>query len=171
VVAFRIRQTVLAPPEFVVNWWLDYRADDPQLTPGLVHRSVERIDEQRVHLSTTAEFGGRLRTTDGTVTRTGPSRWQMTGHVISNGVVVSTLQTSYTVESVSNGSCVVADFEFLGRTLAWRVALAVSGSALRRRQRTAFRDYARAIELDFAARAGPAETPGTKGPPASAPAG
>jgi hypothetical protein len=159
VVRFRIVQEIRAPPAFVVNWWLDYRSDDPQLTPGLVRRKVERIDENRIHLSTTAEFAGRLRTTDGTVTRTGPANWHMTGHVISNGIVVSTLQTAYSVASTSIGSRVSADFEFVGRSLAWRLALAVSGYSLRRRQRTAFRDYARAIEQAYSVPTRPPEPP------------
>lgn len=154
-VTFRIVQAVAAPPPYVIAWWLDYRAEDATLTPGTVRRSVERIDEHRVRLSTTNEFGGRLRTTDGTVTRTGPATWQMTGHVISDGRTVSTLQTSYTVEPSTEGSRVVADFEFLGRTWPWRLALAVSGYSLRRRQRRAFQDYARAIEQDFGAGAVP----------------
>jgi hypothetical protein len=159
VVAFRVTQSVRAPTDFVVNWWLDYRSDDPSLTTGLVRRKVERIDENRIHLSTTAEFGGRLRTTDGTVTRTGPANWQMTGHVISNGVVVSTLQTTYQVESTPTGCRVLADFEFVGRTIPWRLALAVSGYSLRRRQRTTFRDYANAIERDYSAQPKPAASP------------
>ncbi len=167
-VSFRVTQQIHAPPPFVVDWWLDYSSDDVELTPGLSRRKVERIDENRIHLSTTAEFGGRLRTTDGTVSRTGPRSWHMTGHVVSNGFVVSTLQTSYSVEPRPEGSCVIADFEFVGRAFGWRLALAFSGYALKSRQRRAFRDYARAIERDFAARgASPSSPPPRDGLPAA----
>lgn len=152
-VAFRIVQRIRAPPGFVVDWWLDYRSDDAALTRDTVQRTVDRIDDRRIHLTTTSEFGGRLRTTDGTVARTGPTSWHMTGHVSSDGLVVSTMQTAYAVEGTPDGCRVAAEFEFVGRTLPWRLALAVSGYALRRRQRAAFRDYAAAIERDYAARA------------------
>jgi hypothetical protein len=161
VVAFRITREIRASPEFVARWWLDYSADDPKLTAGQTHRSVQRIDANRVHLTTTTEFGGRLRTTDGTVTRTGPTSWQMTGHVISGGTVVSTLQSTYSIEPSSEGSCLYADFEFLGRTLAWKLALALSGYSLRRRQSRTFRDYIAAIESDFRA-SGPGPPVGTE---------
>ncbi len=154
-VTFRVVQPVAAPPPYVIAWWLDYREEDAALTPGFVRRSVQRIDSHRVHLSTTNEFGGRLRTTDGTVTRTGDAAWQMSGHVISDGRTVSTLQTSYWVEAAEEGSRVVADFEFVGRTWPWRLALSLSGVSLRRRQRRAFQDYALAIEKDFRAGAVP----------------
>lgn len=162
-VSFRLTTEVRAPPEFVVHWWLDYSSGDTGLTSGMVHRSVQRIDENRVHLTTATEFGGRVRTTDGTVTRTGPRTWHMTGHVISDGVVVSTLQTSYAVEPLANGSRLQADYEFQGRTFPWRLALALSGYSLRRRQRRSFRDFVRAIETEFdASRSGP--PPGTSKP-------
>ncbi|HTZ61547.1 MAG TPA: hypothetical protein VMC82_02740 [Thermoplasmata archaeon] len=155
-VRFRIDQPVRAPPEFVVRWWLDYSSEDVRLTDGLVDRTVTPLDPDRTRLSTTAEFGGRVRTTTGTVTRTGPRTWHMSGHVISSGVTVSTLQTGYTVLPDGRGSRVIADFEFVGRTWSWRLALAVSGYALRRRQRASFQDYAAAIERAF--RVGPPAT-------------
>jgi hypothetical protein len=172
VVAFRITKEIHAPPEYVVRWWLDYTSEDSQLSSGVVHRTVERLDENRVHLSTTTEFGGRLRTTDGTVTRTGPTNWHMTGHVISDGVVVSTLQTTYSVAPLPDGSRLDADFEFLGRTFAWKLALSVSGFALRRRQSKTFNDYVQAIETDFAAsrsRPPTGVTPGPTSPSSGAP--
>ncbi len=80
----------------------------------------------------------------------------MTGHVISEGVVVSTLQSTYSVAPTPDGTRLDADFEFLGRTLAWRLALSVSGYALRRRQSRTFRDYVEQIETGFdASRARP----------------
>ena len=148
-VAFRITREIRAPPEFVIEWWLDYSAADTALTPGMLHRSVERIDANRVHLSTTTEFGGRVRTTDSTVTRTGPTSWHVTGHVISSGAVVSTLQTTYWVQPTPSGSTLRADFEFLGRSWTWRLTLALSGYALRRRQERSFRDYVAAIEIEY----------------------
>ncbi len=156
-VAFRVVQPVAAPPEFVVDWWLDYSDEDPELTTGIVRRKVERLDDRRVHLSTTSEFGGRERTTDGVVTRTGPVSWEMEGRVLSSDRVVSSMRSTYTVERQASGSRVIADFEFVGRSLGWRLAIALSSVALRRRQRATFRDYAAAIEREFAAhRSGPA---------------
>ena len=166
-VSFRLSQEIRAPPEFVVNWWLDYSTDDPGLTPGMMRRTVERIDANRVRLSTRTEFGGRVRTTEGTVARTGPTTWQMTGHVISSSVVVSTLQTSYVVDPTTDGSRVQADFEFVGKTIWWRLALAISGYSLRRRQRRSFEDFARAIERDHAA----GRVPGGIPPSSTAPPG
>ena len=154
-VTFRIVQSIAAPPGFVVDWWLDYTPDDPQLTPGVVTRKVERLDDRRVHLRTTSEFGGRERTTDGVVTRTGPANWEMEGRVLSREKVVSSMRSKYVVEPEVAGSRVVADFEFVGRSLAWRLAIALSSRALQRRQLASFRDYAVAIERDFAARAPP----------------
>jgi Polyketide cyclase / dehydrase and lipid transport len=170
-VSFRITREIRAPPSFVVHWWLDYSPGDTQLDPGMVQRTVERIDADRVHLTTTTEFGGRLRTTEGTVTRTGPTTWLMTGHVISGGVVVSTLQSSYRVEPLADGSRLQAEFEFRGCTLPWKIALAVSGFSLRRRQTKTFRDYVLAIEAEFDASRGSssAEPPGRPPPPSSLP--
>ena len=87
----------------------------------------------------------------------------MTGHVLSGGVVVSTLQSSYSVEPTVDGSRLHADFEFLGRTFAWRLAIAVSGYFLERRQGKTFRDYVEAIETEYdasraASRSGAAKT-------------
>lgn len=165
-VAFRVSQEIGAPPVFVINWWLDYSTEDPRLTPGMTHRSVQRIDANRVRLSTTTEFGGRLRTTEGTVARTGATTWQMTGHVISNSVVVSTLQTSYVVDPTPDGSRVRADFEFVGKSFWWRLALAVSGYTLRRRQRRSFQNFARAIEKEYAAHRAPTSVPSSGSGPA-----
>jgi hypothetical protein len=170
-VAFRLEQPTVAPPEFVVRWWLDYSSDDPQLTNGIVHRTVERVDENHTRLSTTSDFGGRPRTTEGVVTRTGPTTWKMEGQVVSSGAVVSTMRTLYSVEPEVTGSRVVADFEFLGNTFAWRLAIGLSGYSLRRRQRQNFRDYAAAIERDYAAerRAEREPNPAPTPPPAAPP--
>jgi len=156
VVAFRIVQRVAAPPAYVVGWWLDYSQTDVQLTRGIVERRVDRIDERRTHLRTTSVFGGRERTTEGIVTRTGPTTWVMEGHVSSRGRVVSSMRSAYRVEAEVAGSRVVTDFEFVGKTLGWRVAIAFASPALVRRQRASFRDYAAGIERDYrASGAGP----------------
>jgi hypothetical protein len=163
VVAFRIVQPIGAPPEYVVGWWLDYTSTDVQLTPGIVRRDVERLDDQRTYLRTTSVVGGRDRTTDGVVTRTGPVSWQMEGQVTSRDRIVSSMRSKYLVEPEVAGSRVIADFEFVGRTLSWRFAIWFSAPALRRRQRESFHDYADAIERDYAAR-GNAPPTGTAPP-------
>jgi len=148
-VTFRVAVEIDAPPAFVVDWWLDYSADDPALAPGMVHRDVERIDANTVRLSTQSEFGGHVRTTSGTVTRTGPTSWHMSAHISSGGEVVSTTQTSYTVEPTAAGSRLRAEFEYVGRTAPWRLALFFARFTLRRDRLRTFRAYARSIEHDF----------------------
>ncbi len=150
-VSFRVETEVRAPLPFVVDWWWDFSSEDPAITPRMVRREVQRIDDRTVRLTTQTEFGGSIRSTAGTVTRTGPASWHMTGHVSSGGVVVSTLQTSYSVESTAEGSRVTADFEFHGRTLPWRIVLGLSRYTLRRDRARIFRGYAEAIEADFEA--------------------
>jgi hypothetical protein len=150
-VSFRVAIDVRAPPEFVVDWWLDYTSKDPELGARMKGREVEKIDDRTVRLRTDSEFGGRIRTTAGTVTRTGPSSWHMTAHVSSEGKVVSTAQTSYSVRPSSDGSRLEAEFEFQGRTLPWRLVLFLSGFTIRRDRVRSFNAYARAIESDYAA--------------------
>lgn len=159
-VSFRVATEVRAPPQFVVDWWWNYTPDDAQLVSGTRGREVERVDERTIRMSSQAEFGGRVRTTKGTVTRTGPATWHLTAHVSSGGTVVSTLQTSYLVEPAIDGSRVLADFEFVGRTLSWRLVLYLSQSRLRRDRIQSLQTFARAIETEYAAaRAGPVPAP------------
>jgi hypothetical protein len=148
-VAFEVAIDVRAPPEFVADWWWDYSPEDPSLAPGMARRTVEKIDDRTIRLSTETEFGGHVRTTSGTVTRTGPATWHMTAHVSSGGSVVSTTQTSYGVEPSANGSRLRARFEFRGRTVPWRIGLFFARFALRRDRRKTFLLYARAIEQDY----------------------
>jgi hypothetical protein len=148
-VTFRVTREIRAPPRFVSDWWWDFSPTDRTITPGMVRREVKKLDERTVRLTTESQFGGQIRTTAGTVTRTGPDSWHITGHVFSGGKVVSTLQTHYTVEPTVDGSRLRADFEFVGRTLPWKIALALSGFSLRRDRRKMFEGYARAIEEEF----------------------
>jgi hypothetical protein len=154
-VSFRLVKEIRAPPSFVVDWWLDYSPDDPALTPGMVDRRVHRVDDRTVRLTTDTRFAGGVRTTDGTVTRTGPQGWVMVGRVLSNGVVVSTLRTAYTVEPTPTGSRVVADFEFEGKDLVWKLLIGVSRFSLRRDRNRAFDRYVVAIEKEFASPSAP----------------
>jgi len=150
-VSFRVSTDVRAPPGFVVDWWWNYSPDDSPLAPGMTGREVERVDERTIRVASRVEFGGRIRTTNGTVTRTGPASWQLSAHVSSGGKVVSTLQTSYVVEPAVDGSRVLADFQFVGRTLSWRLVLFLSQSRLRRDRIQSLETFARAIETEFAA--------------------
>lgn len=149
-VAFRVTTEIHAPPQFVADWWWDYRPTDPEISPGMASREVVKVDDRTVRLTTQTQFDGHIRTTAGTVVRTGPSSWHITGHVSSGGEVVSTLQTTYRVEPTEDGSRLLADFEFVGRTLPWRLALAFSRYSLRRDRRRMFAGYARSIEQEYA---------------------
>jgi hypothetical protein len=166
-VRFEVAVDIRAPPQYVSDWWLDYSPDDRTLAPGMARRDVERIDANTVRLTTQSDFGGHVRTTTGTVTRTGATRWHMTAHVSSNGQVVSTTQTSYSVEPRANGSRLRAEFEFLGRSLPWRIALLFARFSLRRDRLRAFRSYARAIETGFAAGEPPVSSAPAAAPPAA----
>jgi hypothetical protein len=160
VVRFDIELDIRAPPKFVVDWWWDYSAQDAAITPGMARRDVEKIDDNTIRLTTLSEFGGNIRTTAGTVTRTGPASWHMSAHVSSGGKVVSTVQNGYIVDPTATGSRLRADFEFRGRTIPWRLALLLSKFSLRRDRIRTFRIYVREIEADFAV--------GTVAPPAPA---
>ncbi|MGI0130765.1 MAG: SRPBCC family protein [Thermoplasmata archaeon] len=150
-VHFRVTTEIRAPPQFVADWWWDYSPTDQSITPGMAGREVERVDDRTVRLTTHTQFDGHIRTTIGTVTRTGPANWHITGHVSSGGHVVSTLQTSYFVAPTSDGTRLEADFEFVGRTFPWKLALAFARFSLRRDRARTFRQYARLIEGEFAA--------------------
>ncbi|HTW39403.1 MAG TPA: hypothetical protein VMF04_00880 [Thermoplasmata archaeon] len=163
-VRFDVSIDIGAPPTYVADWWLDYAAEDKDLAPGMARRKVERVDANTIRLSTLSEFGGNVRTTVGTVTRTGPTRWHMTAHVSSGGKVVSTTQTSYSVDGAPGGSRLLAEFEFVGRSIPWRIALLFARFSLRRDRLRAFRAYADAIGKGF--RAGlPAVAPPAAEPP------
>jgi hypothetical protein len=150
-VRFEVMVDIRAPPQYVADWWLDYASDDPEMGQGMVKRDVDRVDANTVRLTTHSEFGGDVRTTMGTVTRTGPTSWHTTAHVSSAGRVVSTTQTSYTVTPSTEGSTLRAEFEFRGRSLPWRFVLSFAKYSLRSDRRRAFRSYARSIEAGFAA--------------------
>jgi hypothetical protein len=164
-VRFEVALDIRAPPQYVADWWLDYSSEDRELAPGMARRDVERIDANTVRLTTHSEFGGSVRTTAGTVTRTGPTSWQMTAHVSSGGRVVSTTQTSYSVGPAADGSRLTAQFEFLGRSIPWRIALVFARFSLRRDRLRAFRAYAGEIERGFAS-GEPAVAPPAPPPPA-----
>ncbi|MGA8542843.1 MAG: hypothetical protein WB947_04800 [Thermoplasmata archaeon] len=163
-VRFAVEIEIEAPPKFVVDWWWDYSPQDASIAPGMVRRDVEKVDENTVRLTTHSEFGGNIRTTMGTVTRTGPTSWHMSAHVSSGGKVVSTVQTEYVVEPTATGSHLSTHFDFRGITIPWRIALVLSKFSLRRDRLRTFRVYAQAIEQDFAQGASPA--PGAAGSPA-----
>jgi hypothetical protein len=150
-VTFRVTTEIHAPPQFVADWWWDYRPTDPAISPGMASRDVEKVDDRTVRLTTHTQFDGHIRTTSGTVVRTGPARWHITGHVSSGGEVVSTLQTTYVVEPTEDGSRLLADFEFVGRTFPWKLALLLSRYSLRRDRRRMFAGYAASIEEEYAA--------------------
>lgn len=149
-VTFRVATKIRAPPQFVSDWWWDFSPADAAITPGMVGRDVEKLDDHTVRLTTHTQFGGHLRSTSGTVTRTGPASWHITGHVSSRGAVVSTLQTTYSVEPMPPGCRLWAEFEFVGRTLPWRLALSLSRYSLRRDRVRTFERYAREIEAEYA---------------------
>jgi hypothetical protein len=169
-VNFRLSTEIRAPPRFVADWWWDYTPTDAAITPGMVGREVEKVDDRTVRLTTHSQFDGHIRTTSGTVTRTGPASWHITGHVSSGGEVVSTLQTTYSVEPTSQGSRLLAEFEFVGRTLPWKLALALSRYSLRRDRRRVFLHYARTIEEEYATRTSGRcmDPPVERSPPGSA---
>jgi hypothetical protein len=169
-VSFRIGSEIRAPPEFVVNWWWDPSRADAPLTPGTIGREVVRVDERTIRVTSHSEFGGRVRTTVGTMTRTGPAAWHLTAHVYSNGVVVSTVQTAYTVEPMGGGSRIFADFEFVGRTLSWRIVLYLSRSSLRRDRFRALQSVVGSIEDEFATHPSRPLSGTAVGPPPSRPA-
>jgi hypothetical protein len=165
-VRFEVAVDIRAPAQYVTDWWLDYASEDRELAPGMARRDVERIDSNTVRLSTQSEFGGNIRTTSGTVSRTGPTSWHMTAHVSSGGRVVSTTQTTYSVETRGDTSRLVAEFEFLGRSIPWRIALLFARFSLRRDRLRAFRAYARTIEAGYAA-GEPAVAPPSASPASS----
>jgi hypothetical protein len=159
-VTFQLEKEIRAPPRFVVDWWLNYSSDDTPVAPGAVGRRVERLGERSVRLTTDTEFAGRARTTDGTVTRTGPQSWQLAAHVLTDGIVVSTIMTSYSVEPTIDGSRVIADFVYRGQNLMWMFLLTFSRFSLRRDRNRSFDGYVREIEAEFAAtKAGTASGP------------
>jgi hypothetical protein len=166
-VRFEVVLDIRAPPEYVADWWLDYATEDKDIAPGMARRDVERVDAKTVRLTTHSEFGGNIRTTSGTVTRTGPTAWHMTAHVSSGGRVVSSTQTAYTVEPAPGGSRLRAEFEFIGRSIPWRIALLFARPSLRRDRLKAFRVYAEAIAEGFAA-GRPAVGPTFAPPPTAA---
>ncbi|MGA8302638.1 MAG: hypothetical protein WA691_00270 [Thermoplasmata archaeon] len=140
---------VRAPPDFVVDWWLEYTPEDASVAQGAGQEAV-RIDDRTVRLSTRSEVGGRVRSTVGTVVRTGATTWRMTAHVFSGDSAVSTLQTAYSVAATVDGSRVEANFEIRGLTLTWRVALSTARFFLRRDRVRSLERCARAIEQEFA---------------------
>lgn len=150
-VTFELEKEIRAPPQFVVDWWLDFSADDASLPPGQVRRQVRRVDERTTRLTTETNFGGRARKTDGLVTRMGPTNWQLTAKVSTDGTFVSTMTTTYSVEPTPGGSRVRAEFEFQGETFLWKFLLSLSRFYLRRDRNRSFKTYVVAIQQDYEA--------------------
>jgi hypothetical protein len=163
-VSFRVATDVRAPPGFVVDWWLEYSPEDASAAQGPGREAV-RIDDRTVQLRTHSEVGGRVRSTVGTVVRTGATTWRMTAHVFSGDAAVSSLQTAYSVAATLDGSRVEADFEIRGLTLSWRVALSMARFFLRRDRVRSLRGCARAIEEEFARPANVRAVGSTGAPP------
>jgi hypothetical protein len=167
-VSFRVEKTIRAPPEFVRDWWLDFSPSDAALAPDTSDRSVERLDERRVRVTTESRTGSRPTLTDGVVTRTGVLAWVMKATVYRDGIVVADMSTAFSVAPVPDGSELGAQFELHGRTTMWRLSLWLARAFLRRDRNRVFDSYVSALERDYRARGRPPAVPSRESFPTAA---
>jgi hypothetical protein len=162
-VSFLVERDIRAPPEYVRDWWLDYSGGDATHDPRTVGRSVERLDERRVRVTTDSRHGDRVTTTDGIVTRTGLLAWVMDATVYRDGVIVSTMVTRFSVAPAGAGSELRAEFELHGKTTMWKLTLWIARGYLRKDRAKSLDSYVAALENDYLART-PATAPVPPGP-------
>lgn len=148
---FPVRFEIRAPPDFVVDWWLDYGESDRSIDPGIIQRTAVILPDGRFHVVTDGRHGRRETRTDGIVTRTGQLTFHEDAVVSAHRRPIADLTIDWIVESRPSGSRLTAQFKFRGRGL-YRLALPLFGKRLRRDREEAYAHFAKAIDEDFAKR-------------------
>ena len=148
-VGYIVQIETRAPPEYLADWWTDYRSDDTSLTDDVRERSVEPGPDGSVRVVTELAFGRTPVRIEGRVDRVGPLRWNLEGSIHVRGRRFGRERVWFEVEPRGSGSLLTARFRFDGRSPFHRLLLLQVNRRSRRDREASYRVYARAVDRDW----------------------